>query len=291
MKKIGSNQAGKYATSTLNHRSWISTKSAPQKGKKNKSHPQIVNEIFEECINLETDPFWVSTFHRLAIGKFPRGFTYKDNILQYKKGKKSYKIEVPKVSYEAHIECKSFFQRVDGQLSQLDQDEKRNSLDTHLQEMVQNQYSTWGAVKKKKSVFDSVISNFLDELEAEFHLDHYQRLDAGVVIHTGLILGQFTSKDVNYERGKILNINGLLYDPNSKKFYTNNPIQINKVKKQKEDRTNKKQSSANAWTKYVDNFEKQIISNCHETSPKLNVINHSTDTISIPSTDTTEVTE
>src|SRR4051794_24053377 len=57
-----------------------------KKGKK--TLRPIINPIFEKCAILTEDTFWKSTFSECARGRFPRGYSFKNNLITHKKGNK-----------------------------------------------------------------------------------------------------------------------------------------------------------------------------------------------------------
>ena len=70
-------------------------------GKKSKAQHVIVNPIFMECVKYIEDEHWRNIFIKAAGGKFPKGFTYKDNKLIYRIRTKVIQQEIPQDVFNA----------------------------------------------------------------------------------------------------------------------------------------------------------------------------------------------
>jgi len=63
---------------------WVKTETKVTNVKKNKKSVETVNPIFGECEKICDNQFWKNIFANMSIGKFPKKFTFKNNILMYR---------------------------------------------------------------------------------------------------------------------------------------------------------------------------------------------------------------
>lgn len=255
-------RAGNYAVATAKTRPWLSTPIGVTTTKSRKSKAQVVisNPLFTECATLTTDPFWVSIFTQAAIGKFPRGFSYKENILTYKRGVKTSSIEVPPEAHLAKDTCIMFFGKMAGILSESDQERTRQEYDRRMLEKVALKSCAWTDIKKKK-IRDLLIGTFVQDISRIFELTDKEEDQLSTIVSIGFLLGYFQGKNVAFENGRITAIHGLMYDPNNRIFYLDSSL-VPKVtkssKSKKTDEEGKNLSFLNLWTKFLESLEKKM---------------------------------
>ena len=258
-------RAGNYAVATAKTRPWLSTPIGATTTKSRKSKAQVVisNPLFTECATLTTDPFWISIFTQAAIGKFPRGFSYKENILTYKRGVKISSIEVPTEATLAKDACIMFFGKMAGLLSESDQERTRHEYDQRMLEKVALKSCTWSDIKKKK-IRDLLIGTFVQDISRIFELTDKEDDQLSTIVSIGFLLGHFQGKNVAFENGRITAIHGLMYDPNNRIFYLDASLvpKVTKSSKSKktdeEGKEGKNLSFLNLWVKFLDNLEKKM---------------------------------
>lgn len=259
-------RAGNYAVTTSKIRPWLSTPvtAAPAKSRRSKTSPIILNPLFEECANLTTDPYWTSIFHQAALGKFPRGFLYKDVYLTYKRGAKITRLEIPTVPVEALSACISFFTKTAGLMSTADQERARQEFEERMADTLSIHSCRWDQIKKK--VRDILIGTFVQEVAESLKLSENEENQLSTTIHLGFFLGYFQNKHVNYENGRIRSIGGLNQDPQTK-IFSIDPSFVPKVAKSSksksqckpDDHPKDKQSFLFLWLKFLEKFEKKAI--------------------------------
>src|SRR5579885_1696409 len=126
-------KAGGYAAPVM---SWLATPvQAATKGRRHKASPALVYPQLAQCAGLCTDPFWRDVFTRASQGKFPRGFTCKDNILTYKNRNKVQTIPLPEVEPQDILATLIEFFRVQGGIaSERDEERVRQEREARLAE-------------------------------------------------------------------------------------------------------------------------------------------------------------
>jgi hypothetical protein len=285
---------GNYAVSTIKTRPWLSTtvKQTTNKTRKSKTQIVIANPIFNECASVVQDPFWVGVFQKASLGKLPRGFTYKEGYLIHKRGTRVNRIEVPNAPAEASSVCISFFGKMAGLMSPNDHERNRQLIGERLQESFNNQMASWSVVSKKKKLKELLIATFIDELAVNCQITYDEKLELISLINKGFILGYFTSKNIQFESGRILSIAGLechnQVDKNGKvrKIFTIDPAIKGRIKKsntkpskkrrvdqdyegdndeeesetEEQVTTNRKKrvNFLDLWEKFLDNLEKRM---------------------------------
>ena len=164
-------KTGGYAVTTVHSMPWLSTpiQQKKTKGQKKRGQPVIINPIFEECGMIVEDPFWKSVFTQASCGKFPRGFMFRNDILTYRKGTKTQKIELSGSATENISLFTKFLRDTAGIRSQADQDRDRRQLEQKVSRMKTIENCTWSDIKKKK-VKAMLINEYVDVLTKELAL-------------------------------------------------------------------------------------------------------------------------
>lgn len=209
----GSLKVGSYATTSIQARPWMTPVSggAP-KAKKSKAQPVIVNPIFLECSQLTDDSLWKELLENASHGKFPRGFTYRDNILTYKIRSKTFTLEVSNNPFEALTQCIDFMKRTARIASEADKERDRFEIEEKLREQVALDQCNWSDIKKKK-VKALLISSFIERTARERCYTPKQKDYFKMILNVGFSLGYLSKNDIVFEGGQITRIEGLLLEP------------------------------------------------------------------------------
>ena len=93
---------GSYAVTTVYSVPWSKKTPTTSKVKRKRPEKKVVNEIFEECSKITTDPYWISIFKDCARDKFPRGFSYKNGLITHRRGNKINRVTIPNFPTEAY---------------------------------------------------------------------------------------------------------------------------------------------------------------------------------------------
>lgn len=257
---------GSYAISTVSFNSWVNEPiKKDKKTKKKVDTKEIVNKIFAEYAAIITDPFWVEKLNNASLGKFPQKFSYNNNTLIYKKGSKSYTLELTNNPFESAYKCIEFFRAHGGIFSPIDE---QNSMDIQLSLVNNNEEKlTWGNSNKK--IKDFMLSNYIGDLKEIMKLNHEQIRQLDQTLKQGISNKYFGKHNIYVENNRIQSIEGLLYennnfyiDPNLKpistRVYTrkkNGPPVINTNQKDMYPQFNVK------WNKYIDTLDKKLDKN------------------------------
>lgn len=275
MTQIGINnlvgRIGSYAISTIEFDSWMNEpiKQAPQRTRKTRVIKEVVNKIFVECANVIDDPYWIEKFNMAAKGKFPRGFSYNDNILVYRKGAKSQQLEVSGNPYEAAYACMEFFRYNGGLFSQTDEQDSLNLQHIRSQAVLTQQQLTWGDANKK--IQECMLSHYVIGMKSIMSLSDSEMEQLRQTIRLGISNKFFGKHNINLDNNRIHTINGLLWNNEERIFYINpelKPVSTRTYTRNKEGYSSidpcKKDTIPQfgvKWYKYIESLDKKIIRN------------------------------
>ena len=185
--------------------------------RKKKLRP-IINPIFEKCAELTEDKFWENILMECACGKFPRNFTYKNNLITHRKSNVLNRLEISNSPSEAFTSIKAFFQKVAGIMSEQDRNKlKKIEEDKMIEELEKaKDEMEWKDVRKEK-LKEILIKEFVTDMAEKYKMNKEQRDELITVIRKGFLLKYFTANNVEMERGRIVEIDGLIIDKKTKK--------------------------------------------------------------------------
>ncbi len=230
------------------------------KSKKQKSKVTVLYPIFEKCSILTTDEFWIDIFTKASIGKFKRGFSFKDNYLVFNKNKD--KIYLSSDPITAINECLYFFKNKAGIQSETDKMVERKIIEAKMVEANKNIRYTWGDFKKGK-IKELFLDEYINVLVVRHSLNDDEKIQLKHILNYGIILGSFGSHNIIFENNRIQNIEGLLFD-NLTRLFSISPLYP--TKKSSASKNNKKRniiplfvgkyiSITEKWNKFIQHFE------------------------------------
>lgn len=212
-------KVGSYAISTVDFDAWANAPltQTTTKSRKNKIVKEIIHKIFEECAIVVNDSFWAEKFNAASIGKFPRGFSYHDNVLTFKKGARTFTLDISNNPIEAAYAAMEFFRVNAGIFSPMDEQNSLELQHMRSQTALNQQDLTWGDVNKKMQ--ECLLSNFVVEMQGVMSLTIAEKENLREVIKLGIGDKYFGKHNITVTGGRIQSIAGLLWDNNTRKFY------------------------------------------------------------------------
>jgi len=223
--------------------------------------PAVVHPIFERCLPLVDDPYWRSLLSQAARGKFPRGFTYRGNVLYHRRGSRTVNITLPTDDAVSSLGLTlTFFRNQGGLRSSLDHDRDRQAVDDQLRGHLAP--LTWDAAKRHKGLKDLLINGYVKRMVIQYQLDPSETERLRTLIHMGLMSRQLDHgiTIANYE---IVDIEGLVYDPIDRRFRLETTISPHRVRSSSRHRPDEHVSPLSflhLWRKFLATFMERLTS-------------------------------
>lgn len=218
---MSSNSAGQYSVSISFSLPWKKEKPKTllndSKKRKKKLKP-IVNPIFEKCALLTEDTFWQSIFMDCARGKFPRGFTFKNNLLTHKKGSKITTLELNNSATETFSATMNFFQVAAGIMSAKDRHKLQQKEEEKLLEEMENDVDIEWSQIRKENFKEVLITEFISNVSKKMNFNEQEKRELTTTIKKGIMLKCFNSNNIIMEEGKIVEIDGLIYNEDTNEY-------------------------------------------------------------------------
>lgn len=224
IKSVGG-RVGSYAVSTINIESWVNepVTQAPQRTRKTRGTKEIVHKIFAECAKVIQDSFWIEKFNIAATGKFPRGFSYHDGQLSYKKGAKNHSIEISGNPYETAYACIEFFHTHGGIFSPIDEQSSLQLQYERSQAVLTQKQLTWADANKK--IQECILSYYVITMKSTMGLTDLEVEQLRQTIKLGISNKYFGKHNIRIENNHIHSIDGLLWNNETRIFYINPQLQ------------------------------------------------------------------
>lgn len=253
-----------------------------RKGKK--TLKPILYPVFEKCACLTDDVFWQYIFMDCSRGKFPRNFSFKNNLLTYRKANKMLRLEIMNSASEVFTTTIDFFQSSGGIMSAKDRERMKKQEDEKLLEIVNpnDDDIIWKNIKTDK-MKDILIGEFVEVLTKKLKLNEEERRELITTIRKGFMLKYFTNSNIEMINGKISEIDGLIIDQETREFSIDPDFISNKPSKQFIGLGIEKEESKpivdflETWTKYLINLENKRSKKVQTYSSSYSVQNDSED--------------
>lgn len=217
------------------------------------TNSELIYPVFLNCCQLIQNTFWKYIFEDLAYANAPYGTYITKNFLccSYKNKEFNYKIEETKEPKVLLEEIKSLLINRLGLLSQEDRISHRNIFD-NINTMDDETNDNWQSIKKK-GIKNILIENYVIKCKAQYQLTVTQTKSLLSSIILGTIFKTITSDDIEYQKGKILNINCFQFK--NKKFYITKNLYEGESTSQTNN-TNDKKKLSDIWQKYITTLTK-----------------------------------
>ena len=189
---------------------------------------QVVNKIFEECIEYTNDDFWKELLLDASKGRFPKGFMFKDSYLNFRKKQTSSPIRVliPDDPISAVRVFMDFLK-----------EHKNIYSDNDAEYMTYNNMITSSITENENSrPFDdsTMIFDYVELCTKLWKMNKRYSKSYHDTIVLGIKLGVITRNHVFYNDGAIMRIDGIEFDKDSDSFILNQQLLqavLNNIKK------------------------------------------------------------
>lgn len=267
MKTI-TGKVGSYAISTVEFDSWTTSPivQTPHRTRKSRAAKEIIYKIFADCSAVITDPFWADKFNSAAVGKFPKGFSFHDGVLQFKKGAKCPTLEVSNNSYIAAPACMEFFRSNGGLFSPIDQQNSMELQFARSQAVSNQQQLTWEDANTK--IQECLLSNYVVDMKKLMALSNSEIEQLRQTVKLGIINKFFGKHNIRVENNRIHSFMGLLWNDQTRTFFID--PELKPVARRTYDRDKDNASAVDPsqkdtvpqfwtkWLKYLDSVDKKI---------------------------------
>lgn len=294
-------KTGRYAVTTVRTMSWLSTPPVKQdkpKGRKPRAQMAVIIPFFAECAEEVYDSYWKSILTQCSYGKFPKGFSYRNSYLTFKRNGRPDRIQLLDSAEESAPIIIDFFRSKAGMRSELDAEREKRELTGEYSDEQQILKNKWSEVSQKCRT--QSINAFIDSIAFRMKLNMTQKNKLTTIVNLGFILGYFTSDHVSYSDGTISSIVGIAYNPETQEFIFD-PSKINTKNFAK---TKKKIITEDVYMNpnCKPSYEKQIFINFYnlwisyiasltKNSPKIRSTTEATEDTSEVQDDTVETTQ
>lgn len=189
---------------------WLTNPGGKTRAKKEKTVKPVIYPIFADCVPLLQDEEWRERFTECSIGKIPKGFTYADPVLTFRKGAKTEEIILPGNAHEAmHVILEAF--RNYGNI--FSKDDLRNNVSAAVAAPVNLDWN------RCVSLRDHLLARYVEVQTALYNLSEAQVASLWYAIDQGLGYKVFTKDTVVMESNYIVAQSVVLYDPDTGDFY------------------------------------------------------------------------
>jgi hypothetical protein len=208
---------------------------------------EIIYPFFLECCQHADDSFWENIFEELAYGKAPYGAYISKDFLccSYKNKEFSYKIE-RKDPEELYSDIYKLLTEKLGLLSYREKQQKK--LDFHqVEKDILESRNDWANIRRK-NIKDIMYEQYVIDMKKEYNLDNKEAKRLLAVILVSMMFKTITTKDIEYNDGKIQNIDGINFEQG--KVILERPICSNIIDSVTEELETSKRMYDN-WDKYL----------------------------------------
>ena len=192
---------------------WLSTSKSSMGSTIHKNMLNVIYPIFMKFSEHVDDPYWKSILINCAKGKFPKGFIYNDNILLYRPNGESVNIDDTGESINIFID----FIRSNAKIrSKMDLDREKDY--EKEQQIGKNvKFEEWGKIKSK---FNKrlLIIEYVTKMKNLYDLSQDESDQLTTLINMNMN-EEIIKRNIIIQDNNISGINGLQWDPISRKFY------------------------------------------------------------------------
>lgn len=237
------NKIGTYASTEFQN--WLNTPIQKPKIKRSKKTNDDAFQIFIDFAEKIESEEWKTFFNKLYTGKFPHGYSYRNQTLFFRKRTKIEKLDIQDSSNETMNKVMNFFKNYGG-FSNIGED-------TNIFDFLVSKtpvYKNWKDIRSKKTKQFFIIK-YVDELTEKHQLNVSERKSLLDTIHTGFLLKSIESCDIEFDNQKINNIKTIRWNPNNRKFDLD---LINRIQKPTRKSTADKVAKSSFlvhWTKFL----------------------------------------
>lgn len=263
--KIGSYSSAEF-------QNWLNTPIQKPKMKRSKKTNDDAYQVFQDFSDMVDHVEWKAFFQKLYTGKFPHGYSYRNQTLFFRKRTKIEKLEVLDSTKSTLYKVMSFFTTYGGYSNQ---DDDINIFDFVVSQTPQ--FTQWKEIRSKKTK-QFYIQKYVDELAANHELSNTEKRILVDTIHTGFLLKTIDNTDIEFENKKIVSIRTLTWDSEKREFEIPRICRNNKNSRKNASEKIQRNSFASHWNKFVHHILKSKGSTNEDLTDISSVVEDLTDT-------------
>ena len=251
---------------------WLQTPIQKPKVKRTKKSKDDTYQIFQDLSEMVMDPQWKSFFAKLALGKFPHGYSYRNQTIFFRKRTKIEKIEVPDSSYDTLNRLMGFFQNYGGFTSTDDNINIFEYLVTQSET-----FQSWKDIRSKKTK-QFFIQQYVEDISQQKNLNLFQKRCLSDTINIGFLLRIIDSGDIEFEDRKITAIRTLKWDERKNEFVLDGEAKPLRTSRKTASEKIVKNSYSAHWNRFLSHISKDKSSIPDDISTDVSTIADLTDT-------------
>jgi hypothetical protein len=229
---------------------WLNTPIQKPKVKRTKKSKDDTYQIFQDLSEMVSDVHWKAFFTKLAIGKFPHGYSYRNQTIFFRKRTKIEKIEVQDSSYDTLNRLMNFFQNYGGFTSS---DDNINIFE-YLVSQSEN-YQQWKDIRSKKTK-QFFIQQYVEEISEKKNLNAFQKRCLSDTIHMGFLLRIIDSTDIDFEDRKIKLIKTLFWNEEKNEYELKGEAKPMRISRKTINEKGMKNSFSAHWNRFLTHITK-----------------------------------
>jgi hypothetical protein len=175
---------------------------------------ELIHPVFLSASKFTDDIFWKQIYEDLAYGKTPYGSYFSKGFFccNFKNKEFSYKID-DKSPEKLYVDILNLLQNKLGVYSSSDKARRIADFEKLEKEIKDIRSNKWTNIKKKNAR-DFMIENYIVDMKNKYNIPDKELKKLHLYINVGIIFKTISHKDIIYEDGKIINIEGIDYKDN-----------------------------------------------------------------------------
>jgi len=240
---------GTYASAEFQN--WLSTPIQKTKMKRSKRTNDEAYQIFQDFSEKVENQEWKAFFQKLYTGKFPHGYSFRNQTLFFRKRTKIEKLDIQDVSNETLYKVMNFFEMYGGFTNS---DDNLNIFDYLVSQI--EPYKSWKDIRSKKTK-QFFIHKYVDELTQRHNLSNLEKRYLLDMIHTGFLIRAIDSSDIDFDNKKITNIRTLIWNEETREFNLQETSKTQRMSRKNTAEKISKSSYSAHWTKFLSQIAKE----------------------------------
>lgn len=239
---------GTYASAEFQN--WLNTPIQKPKMKRSKRTNDEAYQIFQDFSERIENQEWKAFFQKLYTGKFPHGYSYRNQTLFFRKRTKIEKLDIQDSTNDTLSKVKNFFE-IYGGFSNTD--DNLNIFDYLVSQI--EPYRSWKDIRSKKTK-QFFIQKYADDMEIKYNLQLSEKKCLLDMIHTGFLIRAIDSSDIEFEDKKIMKIKTLLWNEERREFELVEYMRNQRVSRKATSEKISKTSYSAHWSKFISQIVK-----------------------------------